>query len=53
MAKKILGIEIGNMVCFASDIKKLQEKVYAGKAMDDRVGCYILIEAMKKMLLNH
>ena len=42
-------IEIGNMVCFASGTKQLQPHVYAGKAMDDRSGCYVLIEAMKKM----
>ena len=44
-----LGIEVGNMVCFASAAKQLQEKVYAGKAMDDRAGCYVLIEAMKML----
>lgn len=50
-AKEVLdlGIAIGDMVCFASEIRKLQEKVYAGKAMDDRSGCYVMIEAMKKL----
>lgn len=42
-----LGIDVGDMVCFASDAIQLQENVYAGKAMDDRSGCYVLIEAMK------
>lgn len=50
-AKEVLdlGIAIGDMVCFASETRKLQEKVYAGKAMDDRSGCYVMIEAMKKL----
>lgn len=45
-----LGVEIGNMVCFASTMRSLsQPKVYAGKAMDDRSGCYVLIEALKAL----
>lgn len=46
---KALGIDVGDMVCFASTARQLQEKVYAGKAMDDRTGCYIIAEAMKRM----
>ena len=43
------GIEIGNMVCFDSTARQIQEKVFAGKAMDDRSGCYVLAEVLKKM----
>ncbi|MGM9912057.1 aminopeptidase [Floccifex sp.] len=46
---KDLGIDIGDMVCFASQARQLQDKVYAGKAMDDRSGCYCMIEAMKQL----
>lgn len=46
---KDLGIEIGDMVCFASPFKQLQKNVYASKAMDDRSGCYVMIEAMKRL----
>lgn len=47
---KSLGVEIGNMVCFASEARQLSnEKVYIGKAMDDRAGCYVIAEAMKSM----
>lgn len=46
---KKLGIDIGDMVCFASEARQLQDKVYAGKAMDDRTGCYVMIEAMKRI----
>ena len=45
-----LGVEIGNMVCFASEcIQMNNEKVYAGKAMDDRSGCYVISEALKRL----
>lgn len=46
---KELGIEIGDMVCFASEARQLQDKVYAGKAMDDRTGCYVMAEALKRI----
>ncbi|MEG0360789.1 MAG: aminopeptidase [Longicatena sp.] len=45
-----LGIEIGNMVCFASIAQQMSNRnVYMGKAMDDRSGCYVLAEALKQM----
>lgn len=46
---KALGIDVGDMVCFASYARQIQDKVYAGKAMDDRTGCYVITEAMKCM----
>ena len=46
---RALGIDIGDMVCFASEARALQEKVYAGKAMDDRTGCYVMAEAIKRI----
>lgn len=46
---KALGIDVGNMVCFASSMRQIQPKVYMGKAMDDRSGCYVIVEAMKRM----
>lgn len=46
---KALGIDVGDMVCFASEARQLQEKVYAGKAMDDRTGCYVMVEAMRRI----
>lgn len=45
-----LGVEIGNMVTFASECEELNETgVYAGKAMDDRSGCYVITEALKRL----
>ena len=46
---KALGIDVGDMVCFASEARHIQDKVIAGKAMDDRTGCYVMIEAMKRI----
>ena len=46
---KALGIDVGDMVCFASEARQIQDKVIAGKAMDDRTGCYVMIEAMKRI----
>lgn len=48
-----LGIEVGNMVCFASEMRTLATKnVYMGKAFDDRSGCYVLAETLKKVAKN-
>ena len=45
-----LGVEIGNVVCFDSNAHPFnQDHVYAGKAMDDRSGCYVLAQAMKRL----
>ncbi|MGX8833037.1 aminopeptidase [Amedibacillus sp. YH-ame6] len=45
-----LGIQIGDMVTFASEAFSMEnEKIIAGKAMDDRSGCYVLSEALKRL----
>lgn len=47
-----IGIEIGSYVHFSesSDFSNLGSKdMIGGKALDDRVGCYILLELMKKV----
>jgi len=45
-----IGIDVGNRVCFASNFRPIgNEGVFAGKAMDDRTGCFALIEAMKTL----
>lgn len=44
------GLDIGDMVCFASDFRQLAaDRVVAGKAMDDRVGCFALINALNEI----
>lgn len=45
-----LGIQVGDMVTFASQARDMNvEGVFAGKALDDRIGCFILAEALKNM----
>lgn len=44
-----MGIKIGQPICFDLDLKVLNERVVTGKALDDRVGCYAIIEAARKL----
>lgn len=45
-----LGIEVGNMVCFATEFKDYKiNNIVEGKALDNRVGCYILAQIIKKL----
>lgn len=44
-----LGINIGDMVCFDSDSELLSENIFMAKALDDRIGCYILSEIDKRI----
>ena len=37
---------------FASEARQIQDKVIAGKAMDDRTGCYVMIEADEKEFME-
>lgn len=43
------GVNIGDMVCFASNSEMINENVLMAKALDDRVGCYILKEVDKRL----
>lgn len=43
------GISVGDMVCFDSKSQMINENVLMAKALDDRVGCYILKEIDRKM----
>jgi len=44
-----LGIHVGNMVVFRHEWMELQNSVVAAKAMDDRIGCSILLDLSKKI----
>jgi len=45
-----MGIEIGSYLSLERDLYFLgSEKIICGKAFDDRIGCYILIELAKKL----
>ncbi|MEG0686944.1 MAG: aminopeptidase [Clostridium sp.] len=41
------GVNVGDMVCFASKSEMINENVLMAKALDDRIGCYILKEVDK------
>ncbi|MCX8197504.1 MAG: M42 family metallopeptidase [Candidatus Micrarchaeota archaeon] len=44
-----MGVRIGDPICFDISTKVLNNKLITGKALDDRVGCYILLEVAKKV----
>ncbi|WP_300280342.1 M20/M25/M40 family metallo-hydrolase [Peptacetobacter sp.] len=44
-----LGIDIGDMVCFASKSEWLNEDILMAKALDDRIGNFILSEVAKEI----
>jgi len=47
---KKLGIEIGTFMALERDLYYLgSDKIICGKAFDDRIGCYILIELAKRL----
>ncbi len=50
------GVKAGNYISFSksSNFCTLGNKeIIAGKALDDRIGCYILLEIMRKMKTKH
>ncbi len=45
-----MGIDVGDMVTYTTDFEVFeQENVYCGKAFDDRLGCYIIGEVLKRL----
>ena len=47
---KKLGIEVGTFLALERDLYYLgSDKIICGKAFDDRIGCYVLIELAKKL----
>lgn len=42
-------VKIGEGCALESDCRKLYGKRYAGRPFDDRIGCYVMIEAAKKL----
>ncbi len=46
---KKLNIEKGTPISFKSEFKQLQENTFIGKALDNRLGVYCLIDILKKM----
>jgi endoglucanase len=47
---KKLGVEVGSFLSLERDLYHLgSEKIICGKAFDNRIGCYILIELAKRL----
>lgn len=45
-----IGIEVGDMVTYTTEFETFEsENVYCGKAFDDRLGCYIMGEVLKRL----
>ncbi|MFN7990903.1 MAG: M42 family metallopeptidase [Candidatus Micrarchaeia archaeon] len=42
-----MGLEIGNTVTFSTRFRKMGPKMMSGKALDNRLGCYVLLELAK------
>lgn len=49
-AEEIIGI--GDPITIKHEFSKLRTNLVTGKAFDNRVGCYVLIEAMKRAKTN-
>ena len=51
MSKDALGklIDVGDIITFAQELVKLNDKVYMGRNFDDRIGTYCLLEAMNQL----
>lgn len=44
-----MGVEIGNQITFDSHFSTLNGDIVVGKAFDNRAGCVMLVETLKKM----
>jgi putative aminopeptidase FrvX len=42
-------VKIGDVASYVGEYVELKDNNVTGKAMDDRIGCYIMIEALKKI----
>jgi endoglucanase len=43
-----LGIKVGTPITIDRNLVELENDIIVGRAMDDRAGCYLLIEALKR-----
>jgi putative aminopeptidase FrvX len=44
-----MGVQVGDVVSFDTKFARLTDKVVLGKAFDDRAGCAILVETMRRL----
>jgi endoglucanase len=46
---KEVGVKIGDPISFCVNYEKIGKKIVTGKAFDDRAGCAVMIEVLKKL----
>ncbi|MFW6144147.1 MAG: M42 family metallopeptidase [Candidatus Natronoplasma sp.] len=46
---KEMGIDVPNPITFDKKLRRLNDQVISGRALDDRVGCYALLEVLKNL----
>jgi putative aminopeptidase FrvX len=44
-----MGVQVGDVVSFDTKFVQLNKNVVLGKAFDDRVGCAVMVETMKRL----
>jgi len=44
-----MGVQVGDVVSFDTKFVQIGENVVLGKALDDRVGCAMMVETMKRL----
>lgn len=44
-----MGVNVGDVVSFDTKFVRIGDKVVLGKAFDDRVGCAVIVEALKRL----
>lgn len=42
-------VKVGDVACYEGEYAELKDNNFTAKALDDRIGCYIMIEALKKL----
>ncbi|GBE18291.1 MAG TPA: M42 family peptidase [Euryarchaeota archaeon] len=52
-AAKKLGVTVGDYITFDMPFKELKSGLISGKSFDNRLGCAVMIEVMKKVKTNH
>jgi endoglucanase len=50
--RRVRRVSIGDAVIFEPSFGRLSDKLYYGKAVDDRVGCFALVKIMEKLKVN-
>ncbi len=44
-----MGVQVGNPVCFNVSFTRLGNGLFTGKALDNRIGCHVMLEVAKRV----